>query len=156
MLSLTRKTEYALIAICHLARSRAQVVSAREIATQHTVPVPLLMNVLKRLQQTGYVTSVRGARGGYLLARPPEDISLAGLIEVMEGPVKLVRCAPPQTVHGDLKCAMSHGCQLRAPVHRVHEQLVKFLSGVSVAELVGDDRRAELRAPQPVARVLAQ
>ncbi|MEW6250870.1 MAG: Rrf2 family transcriptional regulator, partial [Planctomycetota bacterium] len=62
MLTLTRKTEYALIAVCHLTRVGQKVVSARDIAEEHSVPLPLLMNVLKRLNRTGHVNSVRGAR----------------------------------------------------------------------------------------------
>ena len=82
MLTLTRKTEYAMIAVCHLAHAGHKVVSARDIAEAHGVPLPLLMNVLKRLNRTGHVHSVRGAKGGYVLAVPPEQFTLDGLIHV--------------------------------------------------------------------------
>ena len=81
MLSLTKKTEYALIACCYLARVNRGVVSARDIAQQHSVRVPLLMNVLKVLNQRGLLKSARGARGGYTLAVPADELSLARVIE---------------------------------------------------------------------------
>ena len=137
MLTLTRKTEYALIAVCHLARVGQKVVSARDIAEQHAVPLPLLMNVLKRLNRTGHVTSVRGAHGGYVLAVPPETVSLAGLIEAVEGPVSLVRCV--SAPNGRRLCMRMDVCTIRHSVAKVHEQLRRFLSDVSVADIAFDE-----------------
>lgn len=137
MLSLTRKTEYALIAVCHLARGGQQVVSARDIAEQHHVPLPLLMNVLKKLNRAGYVNSVRGARGGYVLAVSPDEFSLADLIEAVEGPVHLVRCANPDS--NGRRCEIRGTCPVRRSVVKVHSQLRKFLEGVSIAEMAFDE-----------------
>ncbi len=76
MLTLTRKTEYGLIAMCHLARIGRKVVSARDIAEEHNVPLALLMNVLKKLNRAGLVNSVRGARGGYVLNSEPGQVRI--------------------------------------------------------------------------------
>ncbi|MGB9625707.1 MAG: RrF2 family transcriptional regulator, partial [Phycisphaerae bacterium] len=76
MLALTKKTEYALIALTCLARAESRWVSAREISAQYGIPLALLMNILKTLAQSGLIRSVRGARGGYVLARPASDISV--------------------------------------------------------------------------------
>ncbi len=138
MLALTRKTDYALIAVCHLARTGARVVSARDIAAEHRVPLPLLMNVLKLLNQSGHIRSVRGARGGYALARPPAEISLASLIEAVEGPVQFVRCAAPPRP-GRSSCDLMGSCSIRHSVHRVHDRLRDFLSGVTVADVAFDE-----------------
>ena len=96
MLTLTKKTEYALIAACHLANVGQEVVSARDMAETYGVRLPLLMNVLKKLNQHGILRSVRGARGGYALAVGPKQVSLSRLIEAVEGPPRLVKCALPQ------------------------------------------------------------
>jgi Rrf2 family protein len=133
MLSLTRKTEYALIAACHLARLDGQVASARDIADKHQVPLPLLMNVLKTLAQRGLVRSVRGSRGGYVLARAPEQMTLTGLVEAVEGPVRLVRCIGSMP-RGEL-CELEPCCSIRSPVWKVHERLRMFLDTITVAEL---------------------
>jgi Rrf2 family protein len=135
VLALTRKTEYALIAACHLARVGNKVVSAREIAAQHAVPLPLLMNVLKLMNQGGHVRSVRGAHGGYLLARPANQISLADVIEAVEGPVRLVRCAPPGNPTDERNCELVASCTIRRSVRRVHDRLHEFLAGVTVADV---------------------
>lgn len=143
MLTLTRKTEYALIAVCHLARVGRQVVSARDIAEEHAVPLPLLMNVLKRLNRTGLVNSVRGARGGYLLAVSPQEITLAGLIGAIEGPVHLTRCTNPSKTRRT--CNLTSTCPVRGSLVKVHHRLNEFLSEVSIAELAFDERH-----PAPV------
>jgi Rrf2 family protein len=135
MLTLTRKTEYALIAACHLAHAGPKrVVSARDIAEAHGVPLPLLMNVLKRLNRTGHVNSVRGARGGYVLATPPEELTLDGLIEAVEGPVHLVRCANPD--RSARKCTLTGPCPISGSVRKVHEKLRVFLKQITIADFV--------------------
>jgi len=136
MLTLTRKTEYALIAITHLARVGEKVVSARDIAEGHTVPLPLLMNVLKRLNRAGYVNSVRGARGGYILAVAPDEMSLADLIAAIEGPVHLTRCTNPS--QDGRRCDITSHCPVRSSLVKVHEGLRAFLSDVTIAQLAFD------------------
>lgn len=141
MLSLTRKTEYAMIAVCHLARRGKEVISARDIAEAHGVPLPLLMNVLKKLNRTGHVTSVRGARGGYTLAIPPEEFTLDALITAVEGPVHLVRCANPE--RGARRCTLPGACPISGAVRKVHQELRRFLSGVTMADLAFGEQHAE-------------
>ncbi len=136
MLTLTKKTEYALIATCHLARVTQGVVSAREIAELHSVPLPLLMNVLKQLNQGGIVSSVRGAHGGYALAVPAAKLPLATLIKAVEGPVRLVNCAP--SAGAARGCERSSLCSLRPVLHKLHKRLVRFLDEVTIADIAFD------------------
>ncbi len=138
MISLTRRTEYALIAVTYLARHPERVISAREIAARHRVPLPLLMNVLKVLASGELVTSVRGAKGGYRLADPPEDISLARVIEVVEGPIRLVRCAGPRSGRGKEPCVRNDTCPVRRPVQKIHARLRQFLGEVSLAQIAAE------------------
>lgn len=148
MLALTRKTEYAIIALTHLARHARTVVSARDIATQHDVPLPLLMNVLKRLNRCGLLMSVRGAHGGYMLDRSPYEISLADLVAAVEGPVHLVRCADPEAGR---PCNLAGTCPVRGALRRVHNRLHDFFSRVTIAELAFDAESA----PATVSEALA-
>jgi Rrf2 family protein len=151
MLTLTRKTEYALIAVCHLARVGRQVVSARDIAEEHSVPLPLLMNVLKRLNRMGLVNSVRGARGGYVLAVPAREITLAGLIGAVEGPVHLTRCTNPSKTRRT--CNLTSTCPVRGSLVKVHHRLNSFLSDVTIADLAFDERHP---APGETVKVIAK
>jgi len=139
MLTLTRKTEYGLIAVCHLAQVGKQVVSARDIAQEHDVPLPLLMNVLKKLNRTGHVASVRGAHGGYVLNVAPEQFTLNDLIAAVEGPVHLVRCT--NTSRGARKCNRTAKCFIRQSVVRLHERLRTFLESVTIAEIAHERLR---------------
>lgn len=137
MLALTKKTSYGLIAMTHLASQPAErVVSAREIAQQYSVPASLLMNVLKVLAAQGYVESVRGAHGGYRLARRPEEINLADLVASLEGPVRQAQClSDPANQHECTQTDMAR-CPVADPVHRVHRRLNDFLRKVTLAEIV--------------------
>ncbi|MBN2448615.1 MAG: Rrf2 family transcriptional regulator [Phycisphaerae bacterium] len=134
MLTLTKKSEYALVAMCHLASEGEKVVSARDIAERHLVPLPLLMNVLKSLSRADLITSVRGAHGGYRLAVDPGQTSLNDVIEAVEGPVRLVQCAPgcEPARH---RCERTKICTLRRPLHRVHNAFRDFLSNITISYL---------------------
>ncbi len=138
MLALTKKTDYALIALSHLTRHAGTRVSARELARLSHVPLPILTNVLKTLAHAGLVSSERGASGGYSLARSASSISLHELIAVIEGPVHFVQCAPDENGTNRGNCDLEPCCAIRHPAHRVHGRLKEFLESVTLAELVGD------------------
>lgn len=140
MLTLTRKTDYALIALTHLAQGKDQCLSAREIAAKYNLPLPLLMNLLKQLAQQGLVKSVRGPRGGYTLASPPGKISLHDVITAVEGPLQLVQCVDRcdddiAAVLPEGPCDLVSSCPVRSPIHRIHSRLVEFLSSVTLLDI---------------------
>lgn len=143
MLTLTKRAEYALVAISHLANCRGQICSARDIAEEHRVPLPLLMNVLKRMTQANLVSSTRGSRGGYQLAQDPSAISLHELILAVDAPIALVPCA-----HSDSeasRCEREDVCAIRGPLNRVHAAFETFLESVSIADLAFDQWPVELK-----------
>ena len=137
MLALTKKAGYALIAMSHLAGlSGDEVASAREIAEHFGVPVSLLMNVLKELSAAGYVESVRGVHGGYRLARKPQEVNLADLLQSLEGPIRLAECITDLADNEECTCKLMASCPIADPVHRVHRKLSDFLRKVSLSEIV--------------------
>ena len=146
MLALTRKTDYALVALAHLAQGPDTLVSARGISDLYKIPLPVLMNILKSLSRAGIVTSVRGARGGYRLAADPAQISLRELIVALEGPIRLVLCADGQD---SCDCDQAPWCPVKGPARRIHDRLQKFLAGVSLAEIIDDDWQGKLGERQP-------
>ncbi len=161
MLSLTKKTEYALIALCDLAQLPTDsVVSARDLAGRNNVPLSIMMNLLKLLAGTGFVKSVRGANGGYRLDRSAAHISLAEVIEVIDGPMRFVQCAGSsehqQASHAARRittaidgvstgsCELECSCIVRDPLRRVHERMRALLDGITVAELAVRPDRSRL------------
>jgi Rrf2 family protein len=136
MLTLTKKTEYALIATCHLAHVGRGVVSACDMAKLYGVRVPLLMNVLKMLNHAGILWSLRGMRGGYGLTTGPHRITLAQLIDAVEGPPRLVKCAAPQPE--DPRCLLAGKCPVSSPLGKVDRLFTRFLKGVTVADVAFD------------------
>ena len=148
MLALTKKAGYGLIAISHLAQvDEHEYVSAREIAERFGVPASLMMNALKELSAAGYVEGCRGPRGGYRLARRPEEINLADLIAVVEGPVRLAECITHEAGEHECTCQVMAQCPIADPIHRVHRRLSDFLKGVTLAEIVEPASAATPRRP---------
>lgn len=137
MLALTKRSEYAVIALCHLARTTDQVTSAREISALYSVPLPLLMNVLKLLQQNRLVKSVRGAQGGYQLVGEAERLNLEQVLEAVEGPMGLVQCSAPGETIGN-GCELHGTCPIRLPMLRINDMFRRFVAGVTIADLALD------------------
>jgi len=112
--------------------------SAREIAEEYRVPLPVLTNVLKTLNRCGIVGSERGAKGGYRLAQDPHQISLAQLICAVEGPARLVRCTGGHSSPPRRTCELVSTCPVRPAVLKVHQRMQRFLESVTLGEIVAE------------------
>jgi cysteine desulfurase len=140
MLTLTKKTEYGLIALHHLARHRDRLWSARELAEEYRVPLSILTNILKCLTRAQIVASTRGAQGGYQLARSAENISLLELIGAIEGPYQFVRCVgPADTKRNGHQCPVNELCPVRHATHEIHRRLVAYLENIKLADVIDGD-----------------
>jgi len=96
MLRLSKKADYALMAMKHLAiktETATSSTSAREIAEQYDIPIELMAKVLQRLARRGLLTSHQGTRGGYTLAKPTGAISVADIIQAIDGPLTVTACS---------------------------------------------------------------
>jgi FeS assembly SUF system regulator len=94
MLRMSKLTDYGLVVLTHMALDGAPTVrTALELARASRVPVPTVAKILKELCRSGLVTSHRGRRGGYSLSRPASEISVASVVEALEGPVALTECS---------------------------------------------------------------
>ena len=144
MLTLTKKVDYGLIALVHLATDDGHKASARQISEKFGVPLPILMNILKTLAHQGFVKSLRGAKGGYLLAFDPREISVGRLVRALEGPVRMVECVPPLGANED-RCRVELRCPIKSAFWKLHSRLQRFLDEVTLADLASD--RSEARAP---------
>ena len=134
MLKLTKKADYGLIAVKHLAMSgRAGAASAKEIADAYGMPLPLLAKILQKLTKTGLLVSVPGSSGGYKLAKRPEKISALEVIHAIDGPIILTTCF---TAHG--RCHQSDKCTVREPLRKVHEAIIDLLGKITISEMAGE------------------
>src|SRR5690242_6864752 len=132
MLKLTKKADYGLIALKHLA-GRGGTASAKEIADAYGIPLPLLAKILQKLTKTGLLFSVSGSTGGYKLARKPEKLSALEVIHAIDGPIILTTCF---TKHGH--CDQSEKCTVREPLKKVHEAIIDLLNRITISDLAGD------------------
>jgi FeS assembly SUF system regulator len=132
MLRLSKKTDYALIAMKHLALKRGSS-SAREIAESYDIPVELMAKVLQRLTRRGLLVSQQGTRGGYQLARAAVAMSVADVIQAIDGPVAVTACS----AHAD-KCGQFAKCNVRDPLWRIREIILSALSTCTVSELASE------------------
>jgi len=140
MLRLSKKADYALIAMKHLAMKREVAsASAREIAEHYDIPIELMAKVLQRLVRTGLLTSHQGTRGGYTLSRPSATISVADVIQAIDGPFTVTSCSSE-----DNTCEQFGKCSIRDPLWRIRERILSALGTVSLAEMA-----TESEAPQP-------
>ncbi len=135
---LTRKTDYALVALAGLARQDNEAASARDLAGQLHLPLPVLRNILKDLATHGLLLSSRGPSGGYRLARDPHEISLADIVAVIEGPVQLLKCCPPDPDVARPRCRLEDSCRIKSNVGRVHERLMEFLHDVTLDQIADE------------------
>jgi Rrf2 family protein len=134
MLRLSKKADYALMAMKHLAlRGDRGSSSAREIAEQYDIPIELMAKVLQRLVQRGLLASHQGTRGGYQLSRAPRQITIADVIQAIDGPVTVTACSSE-----DGNCDQYAKCNVRDPLWRVRERILTALGECTVAELASD------------------
>ena len=144
MLRLSKKADYALIAMKHLAQRASGGCStcAREIAEQYDIPIELMAKVLQRLVRTGLLMSTQGTRGGYTLGRASQTISVADVIQAIDGPVAVTACSSD----GGGACDQFAKCNVRDPLWKVRQRILTALGECTIAELAADP------PPPPVAK----
>ena len=134
MLRLSKKSDYALMAMKHLAlKSDTATISAREIAGEYEIPIELMAKVLQRLARRGLLISTQGTRGGYRLSKPTASISVADIIEAIDGPLTVTACST-----SDDHCGQYAKCNVRDPLWRIKDRILEALSTCSLAEIASD------------------
>lgn len=135
MLRFSKKADYALIALKDLSASSAQSSStARAIAGRYDIPVELMAKVLQRLSKMGVIASHKGIRGGYYLDRDATEISVADVIQAIDGPVLVTACSDE-----DESCDQYSKCNVRDPLWRLKKRILEVLSSFTVDELIADE-----------------
>jgi Rrf2 family protein len=142
MLQLTKRTEYGLIALVHMAdrvgransAGRDAVVSVREISERYPIPRRLLAEVLKDLAHAGLVESQRGATGGYALTRSPDELTLAEIVSALEGSPALTSCESHEGAHDT--CGVVPVCPIRSPLARIRAGIWSLMERTTLRSLL--------------------
>ena len=129
MFQLSKKADYGLIALKHLAQHSEESVSAREIAAHYHIPAELLAKVLQTLARKGLLMSQQGIHGGYVLARDPASISIVDVVEALDGPIAITPCERGND------CQQLQMCSVRDPLLKVRAKVVRLLGDTSIYEL---------------------
>ena len=134
MLRLSKKADYALMAMKHLAmHPDSASTSAREIAEQYDIPVELMAKVLQVLARRGLLTSHQGTRGGYTLSKSSSSISVADIIQAIDGPLTVTACSTD-----DEGCEQFMKCNVRDPLWRIKDRIISALETVTLAEIASE------------------
>lgn len=131
MLRISKMTDYAVMLATHLAVSEGPY-AARDLAFHTQIPEPTASKVLKKLAKAGVVTSQRGAKGGYALARPADLIGVDEVIEAIEGPIAVTECSDEST---DSSCEYEPSCEVRANWQRINHAVQNALAEISLADM---------------------
>ena len=134
------KADYALRAVVELAVAADGPVKGERVATAQGIPLKFLENILGELRHAGIVRSQRGAEGGYWLARPADEITVADVIRAVEGPIANVRGVRPEQVEYEGSAA-----PLREVWIAVRASLRSVLEEVTLADVAGDELPAVVR-----------
>ena len=132
MLRISKLTDYATVVLAALAEQPDQVRTAAALAERTRIAAPTVSKLLKQLHKAGLLTSTRGLHGGYQLARPAAKITVAAILDALEGPIALTDCAGG---HG--QCGIEHSCRVAPVWQRLNAAIRRALSDVTLAELAG-------------------
>jgi Rrf2 family protein len=134
MVRLSKKVEYGLIAIGHIAtKPTGEIVTAKEIADAYNIPYELVAKVLQKLTKSGLIVSHQGVRGGYALTRNPGDIPVSMIINAIEGmqPV-IAQCMSD----GPESCTVFTVCTIKSPLIKVQANIERAFSTMMLSEIV--------------------
>jgi FeS assembly SUF system regulator len=148
MIRMSRLTDYAIVLLAHLARSE-RTLTAQELSSRSRVPQPTVSKLCKELSRAGLVLSTRGRRGGYGLARPAADISVAEIVEALEGPIGFTDCSTP----GQPACGIEQVCPAKASWDPVTRAVHGALAGLSLSALAPYRAGAHPPAELPLIRL---
>ena len=146
MLRMTRKADYGIMLLTHVAASPpGSVHAASDLARETHLPLPMVSKVLKALVRGGILASQRGAKGGYQLARPASDTSLADVIAALDGPIAMTDCI-------DGTCQQARWCPVERNWQKINRVVTKALRGITLADMTSPLVLVEIATPRDAAR----
>jgi Rrf2 family protein len=144
MLRFSKKVEYALIALIHMARKSAKgLTTSKELSDQYHIPLELMGKVLQALVKSGLVNSVQGVKGGYLLNDIIDNLSISQVVRAVDKPIKIVKCIENQHVSD---CSQILYCNIRSPMEILQDKLEAIFEGITVSDLREDMLKNKIKA----------
>lgn len=128
---LSKMTDYAVVMMAHMGQSTGRVFAAPQIAEETGVPQPTVSKLLKELARGGLLTSIRGAAGGYRMDRTPAEVSVAEIVQALEGPIALTACVDG----ADDSCNVESFCGMRGNWNKVNTAIRTALESVTLADM---------------------
>ncbi len=141
MIKLNKKIEYALIALLHLAQTEKNVpVKAREIAELYNIPPELLGKVMQKLVKNGFIASVQGINGGYILTRPLHELDMFTIIDKIDGPAGITSC----TIHDGTSCSCKQldVCNIKHAIDELQEEINGFFRNITLDRFITTEKTA--------------
>ncbi len=128
---ITRDTDYALRAICCIAKNKVKIISVPDLVKALKIPRPFLRKILQQLNKEGILISHKGLRGGFSLAKPAKEILLLDLMRIFQGKFVLNECLFKKTI-----CPHVKTCPLREKISTIEKHVVRELGSVTIASLL--------------------
>jgi Rrf2 family protein len=133
MLKLSKKVEYGLIAIRHIASVNNQISTVKDISERYAIPSDVLAKVMQKLTKGKLITSHQGAMGGYTLARRADEISVMNVISVIEGSqMGIAQCFAEEPAN----CSIYLNCTIKNPLGKIQHNLEHVFNSMKVSEIV--------------------
>jgi Rrf2 family protein len=130
MLKLSKKVDYGLMAISHIAyQQEDKIANTKHIAELYNIPPELLAKILQRLAKQGLVVSQNGPKGGYVLAKEPHEITVGEVVKAIEGPIGLVDC------YMGNDCRQIGRCSVRQPIQKIQNSITQLLDSITIDEI---------------------
>ena len=129
MLKITRKVEYALIAVRHLEKTSGKLVSVNEISKLYGIPRELLAKTMQKLASANIVKSVKGSRGGYKTTNKTANTKLNDFFEILEGPTAIMDC------YFESGCDHLTSCNIRTPINKINNSIRNLFDNLTLADI---------------------
>jgi FeS assembly SUF system regulator len=146
MLRMTKQADYGIVLLTYMGLHAEALHNARDLGRQTGIPLPMVSKILKALARGGVLTSQRGTKGGYTLARPTRLIRVSEIIQALEGPVAITECV------GNLpsSCTVERLCPVRPSWVRINQVINDALSNITLEELLRPTSAKALAADPPL------
>jgi len=133
MIRITKQSDYGIVLMARFAADPGRPLhNARDLAQETGIPLPTVSKILKGLAREGLLVSHRGVKGGYALARPAAEISVAQIIGAIEGPIAITECLDDTVAD----CGIESSCPVRANWARINRAVRESLEGIPLTEMI--------------------